>query len=190
MDIDTLKIIFTAVLFIIMLTVTYYQSENNKQFIRNLIKQSGGSKIKISRQLFNGSRGAYTYRVVFIDTEGNSHQTQCMITKGNLYWTRSPAALLAGFQEEAGNTNQLENRSLFPNYEDEPELDSRSDKEKLMDSLTSPFRHERKLAAENAANFGQIDEGVVHLLQEIAHSDSEEIVRTAASETLQTLNRS
>ncbi len=197
MDDTILSVLVFGFVITLVIGIHFARSIDDKNAIRRHIQQIGGKNVQITEVLMDGDRSNHTYTVIFSDKTNQTYQTQCKrrdqlpisSIKERFYWTTSPTALLAGLSEESGYTNHQQDSQIFPRYEDEPELDLRSDKGKLVDSLTSSYKFERKFAAENAAKMKQVNESIIQLLQEMAQSDPDEEVQAAAREALRSLDR-
>ena len=147
------------------------QSAIHIQSIKKEIRWLGGKNIQVSEKLLYIDKYSRSYNVSFMDERGKTYQTTCKIRRfgSKLYWTQSPDVLLGVFLTDTTPINS---------------------KERLINSLKSTFMYERKNAIANVAEIEQVDESIIHLLQKIAQSDPHKIISTAATEALQSLNRS
>jgi hypothetical protein len=166
---EKLLLVIVCIFFTIAFVICTIQFVEHARIIKMEVRRLGGKNVLVSEKLFYINRYSRTYSVSFMDENGKAYHTTCQIRHfGKLYWTQSPDVILGDFSTD-----------IVPI----------SSKEKLINSLTSAFMYERKYAIANAAQMEQVDESIIHLLQEIAHSDPHKIIRTAATEALQSLNR-
>ena len=128
-SVNCIIILFFIGFVIFMLLARREIANSKKKFIRAEIHRQGGEVIEISYNFFSGSKGTYSYRVVFGDQFGNKYRTTCIIlSNGNtMFWSQTPAELLGGAQVANALTNEVGNEYAGPVVN--------SSKEQLIDDL-------------------------------------------------------
>ncbi len=81
-------------------------------------------------------------------------------------------------------TTQNYNRRQEKSAKELPFIAEKSDKEKIIDGLTSTYRHERAWTIKQLWAFDVIDETILHLLKDMSTTDPEPRVREAAKELI------
>ncbi len=162
-----------------------------QDIIRQEIKQLGGRWITIFKEVAEKDTNTCTYLVKFVSPSGKRFQTKCIIRKydSKLYWSQSPIELLRGSGRDTIAVEVFDNLQQIHSDDNRSDSGQRSQKEILLDKLTSTFKHERRAAVAQIAEMSQVDELIIHRLQEMAVSEPDPQVRDAANRTLAILGR-
>lgn len=158
---------------------------NDYRRIRKHLQERGCEALDISwhpnNPLVSRSRGG-SYDVLFVNAKNELYQTRCFVENyATLFWTES-TFLYAASPERIDRLRRLGQREV-----DEP-YNAKSEKERIIDGLTSTFKFERIWAVEALTHLQQIDEQMQQLLKTIAVYDQESEVREAAIETMNQLS--
>jgi hypothetical protein len=130
--------------------------------------------------LTSRSRGG-SYDVLYVNAQNELYQTRCFIENyATLFWTES-TFLYAASPERIERLRRFGRKVV-----DEP-YSAKSEKEKVIDGLTSTFKFERIWAVKALTHLQQVDEQMQQLLKTIAMYDEELDVREAAVETMNQL---
>jgi len=130
--------------------------------------------------LTSRSRGG-SYDVLYVNAQNELYQTRCFIENyATLFWTES-TFLYAASPERIERLRRFGRKVV-----DEP-YSAKSEKEKVIDGLTSTFKFERIWAVKALTHLQQVDEQMQQLLKTIAMYDEELEVREAAVETMNQL---
>ncbi|KAA3660962.1 MAG: hypothetical protein DWQ04_17930 [Chloroflexi bacterium] len=119
------------------------------------------------------------YRFVLQDVRGNHTY------RNLLRFQRYRYDILQNQQHNSAlPTTQNYNRWREKSAKELPSIEEKSNKEKIIDGLTSLYRYERAWTIKQLWAFDVIDEIILHLLKDISTTDPEPRVREAASELL------
>jgi len=170
--------VLVVISIIVGLTITSEKARKYQQAIYTLVQNAGGKNIEVSHIMFSGDRDTYTFKVYFEDDRGNRYWTTCKINQGEMYWSHSPQALLAGIENTYPRTHTQNSEPQLPMH------NTRSQKEKLLDGLNSSYRYERIQTVKDIEALETVAEVVLQRLADLAATDPEPEVRQAAQNAL------
>lgn len=166
---------------LVMLPVRYLLMANDHRRIHHYLKQRNCEALDISwhpnKPLLSRSGGG-SYDVLYVTANNELYRTRCYVENfATLFWTE-PTFLYVASPERI---ERLRRMGGFA--EDEPYA-AKSEKEKVMDGLTSVFKYERLWAIKSVHTLNEVDEQVLQLVKTIASNDEEPEVREAATEIM------
>ena len=171
---------------ILLLPVRSYLMDRDYRRIRLYLKERNLEALDIiwrpNNPFTSRSRGG-SYVVKYVNAKNELFQARCYVENhAMLYWTE-PTFLYAATPERVDRLRRLGKR-----VPDEEFYEAKTEKEKVIDGITSVFKYERIWAVRELLQMEHIDEQMVQLLETIALRDEEQEVREAATEVLNQLH--
>jgi hypothetical protein len=177
--------VFLLFLFsLVILPLRYFLLANDHRRIQNYLKQRNCEALDISwlpsNPLRSRSNGG-SYDVLYVNAKNELYRTRCYIESySTLFWTESTFLYVVSPER----IERLRRRGGY--VTDEPYV-AKSEKEKVIDGLTSHFKYERIWAVKSVPQMNEIDDQVLQMVKTIASNDEELEVREAAKEIMNQL---
>ena len=177
------KLLFLVLFSIAMLPLRYFLIARDHQRIRAYLKEREYEALDIAWRSNPPiiSRGG-AYEVVYVNAKNELYRARCYAENlSTLFWTE-PVFLYSVTARQLDRLKQLGRRipSTMP-------FEAKSEKEKVVDGLTSVFKYERIWAVKELLQIENVDGQMLQLLKTVASHDEENEVREAAIDTINKL---
>ncbi|MFZ0545512.1 MAG: hypothetical protein WAM60_08740 [Candidatus Promineifilaceae bacterium] len=154
-----------------------------KALIQSDLKRRNRKPVEITKcSNYSKQTRPAKYKVSYVTAGNDMYKAYCVLwASGELYWS-DPIFTRKVSSVETYNLIRWNDGS-----ENVPVKLIPSDKEEIIDGLTSNYRYERLQMAQQVGNLDTVDELVVYILQDMANDDPDLAVRQAAQEAAQNL---
>ncbi|WP_420630759.1 hypothetical protein [Candidatus Leptofilum sp.] len=167
------KLFLLSLIFLPLLLFHYFLMADHHRRIKNFLRKHSYEALEISRQAQHSND--VSYKVLYVSNKNELFRARCSVGfYRRLYWSESTFLYVA-------SPERIEQLRRMDWQSDDIPFKAKSEKEKVMDGLSSVFKHERIWAVKAVPQMNQVDDQVLQLVKTIASNDEDLEVREVAT---------